>query len=132
MIDINSWPLYVQLAFGLGPFVIGFSGGGILVFTTLRHYDRIVSSFPNSRGVQNVLRIFANYGFHPRSMQVAAIAGIVLFPRMCTRRGELEPEEVRNFPPEIKRLMVIFTTLLGVGLAWVALAVVLLKLSGGN
>ncbi|WP_166363814.1 hypothetical protein [Pseudomonas akapageensis] len=133
MINFNtwyeSWPLDLQISFLLAPFVIGLSGMAVLAYTTYQHYERIITAFPNSPGVQNYTRRCAGFDFHSRCMQVSFTAGFVLWPKIQIRRGELDPEEVRKFPAEIKRLMGISASLLFSGAAWLLLAVGLLKLS---
>lgn len=124
----NSWWAF---AFMLAPFVIGLSGMAVLACTTYHHYDRIITAFPNSPGVQNYTKRCAGFDFHSRYMQVIFTASFVLWPRIQIRRGELDPEEVRNFPAQIKRLMTISASLMSVGGVWLFLAVGLLKLTEG-
>lgn len=62
-------------------------------------------------------------------MQVGCAGGFVLWPNIHIRQGTLDPEEVREFPPEIRRLMVISFSLLFAG-SWLLIGVALLKLSG--
>ncbi|WP_218161397.1 hypothetical protein, partial [Pseudomonas citronellolis] len=103
----------------------------VLAYTTHRHYERILAAFPNSPGVNNYNRIWAGSSFRSRCMQVASTAGFMfLLTRINIRRGHLSPEDLRNFPPDIRRLMLISGSLLLVGSAWLFLLVGLLKLSG--
>ncbi|MDA8485587.1 hypothetical protein NNO07_21165 [Pseudomonas resinovorans] len=125
MIDFNSWPSYVQLVLLAGPFVTGLSGLAHQAYITHRHYDRIASAFPNSRGLT-----FASSSFRWRCREVGAASGAVLFPKLGIRRDILDPEEIRNFPPDIKQQMLISITLLFVGAAWLMLTWGLLELSG--
>jgi hypothetical protein len=122
----NSW---WAISFMLAPFVIGLSGMAVLAYTTHRYYDRVLSAFPNSRGVQNFTRMWAGFGFSSRFLQVSSTAGFVLWPKTHIRRGDLDPNEVHNFPAEIKKLMVIATILMATGGVWLFLSVALLKLT---
>ena len=127
----DSWPLDVQIACLLSPFVILLSGAAVLAYTTHRHYERILAAFPNSPGVNNYNRIWAGSSFRSRCMQVSSTAGFVLLlTKINIRRGHLSPEDLSNFPPDIRRLMLISGSLLLVGSAWLFLLVGLLKLSG--
>ncbi|WP_217474741.1 hypothetical protein [Stutzerimonas stutzeri] len=126
----ETWPLDLQIAFLMAPFVTALSGMAVQAYTTRRYYDRIISAFPNSLGVKNYQRLWAGFDFVSRFMQVGSTSGFVLWPNIHVRQGSLDPEEVRNFPPEIKRLMVISVSLLFVGFAWLLVGVALLKLSG--
>ena len=121
MIDINSWPLYVKLALGLGWIVIGLPGCMVLAYTTHRYYARIMSAFPNSPGVRCIQMGFKGFSFHSRCTQVAMSAGFILGAKLYISRGYLDPVDSRNFPPEIKRLMVISMSLMGTGFTWLML-----------
>ncbi|ARU90166.1 hypothetical protein [Pseudomonas sp. M30-35] len=132
MIDFYSWHPYLRITFLLAPFVIALSGLAVQVYITHRYYDQVISAFPNSLGVRNYQRMWAGFDFISRCMQVGSTGGFVLWPNIHIRQGTLDPEEVRNFPPEIKRLMVIAWRLGFVGMAWLFLAVGLLKLSGAT
>ncbi|MCP1640844.1 hypothetical protein J2T41_000438 [Pseudomonas citronellolis] len=131
MIDFYSWHPYLRIACLLSPFVILLSGAAVLAYTTHRHYERILTAFPNNPGVNNYNRIWAGSSFRSRCMQVASTAGFMfLLTRINIRRGHLSPEDLRNFPPDIRRLMLISGSLLLAGSAWLFLLVGLLKLSG--
>ncbi|WP_312300478.1 hypothetical protein [Stutzerimonas nitrititolerans] len=126
----ETWPLDLQIAFLLAPFVIGLSGAAVQAYITYRYYDRIASAFPNSLGVKNLQRLWTGYSFPSRCMRVGSAGGFVLWPNIHIRQGTLDPEEIRNFPPEIKRLMVISFSLLFAGFSWLLIGIALLKLSG--
>ncbi|WP_152989196.1 hypothetical protein [Pseudomonas citronellolis] len=131
MIDFYSWHPYLRIACLLSPFVILLSGAAVLAYTTHRHYERILAAFPNSPGVNNYNRIWAGSSFRSRCMQIASTAGFMfLLTRINIRRGHLSPEDLCNFPPDIRRLMLISGSLLLAGSAWLFLLVGLLKLSG--
>lgn len=123
------WHSWWAFAFLLVPLVIGLSGMAVLAYITYRYYDRIITAFPNSRGVRTYNRLWSGFGFSSRCSQVANTASFVLWPKIQVRRGELDPEEVRNFPAEIKRLMAISACLISIGGVWFLLAVGLLKFS---
>jgi len=53
----------------------------------------------------------------------------MLYPQFGIRRGLLNADEVRNFPPGLKRRMVISAWLVIIGSAWLFLGVGLIKLS---
>lgn len=126
----ETWPLDLQIIFLIAPFVIALSGLAVQAYITHRHYDRIIAAFPNSLGVRNYQRLWAGFDFVSRCMQVGSTGGFVIWPKIHIRQGTLDPEEVRNFPSDIKRLMRVSVGLLFFGFAWLLIAVALLKLSG--
>jgi hypothetical protein len=58
----------------------------------------------------------------------AQIGGLVMWPGPLRRAGEVDPDEIRNFPAHLKRLLVAETVLHGIILVWGAVASVLLGL----
>ncbi|MCH2341729.1 hypothetical protein ACGFZ7_20930 [Pseudomonas sp. NPDC047963] len=130
MIDFYTWHSCTRIAFLLIPFLIGLSGVAVQAYLTHRYYEIIISAFPNSSGVKNYQRVWPGKSFRSRCLQVGSTGGFILWPKTHIRQGSLDPKEVRNFPPEIKRLMVISVILLFVGFAWLLIGVALLKLSG--
>lgn len=123
----ETWPLDLQIVFLIAPFVIGLSGLAVQAYVTHRYYDQIIAAFPNSLGVKNYQRLWAGFAFVSRFMQVGSTGGFLLWPKIHIRQGTLDPVEVRNFPPDIKRLMSVSLCLLSVGFAWLLIAVALLK-----
>ena len=125
------WDSWWAFAFMLAPFVIGAVGQIITIYMVYYDLDEMKAALPNSSHIRNQLNIWSGPGFVARYMQVNAITGAVLLASYYLRRGELEPDEVANFPKHIKPRMLWSTWLLGIGLAWLFMAVGLLKLSEG-
>ncbi|UVJ45118.1 hypothetical protein NVV94_05920 [Pseudomonas sp. LS1212] len=131
MFDFYSWHPGVGFFFMAAPFAIGLIGQAITVYMVYRDLDEMKAAFPNSILIQNQMNMWAGSGFVARYMQVNVITGAVLLSGFWLRRGELDPDEVRNFPPHLKPRMIWSSWFLGVGLAWLFLAVGLVKLSEG-
>ncbi|QIJ00926.1 hypothetical protein GII23_13015 [Stutzerimonas balearica] len=125
------WDSWWAFAFMLAPFVIGAIGQTITIYMVYYDLDEMKAAFPKSKHIRNQLNIWSGPGFVARYMQVNAITGAVLLASFYLRRGELEPEEVDNFPKHLKPRLLWSTWLLGIGLAWLFMAVGLLKLSKG-
>ena len=115
----------------LAPFVIGLSGMAIAAYTTHHDLERMKAVFPNSLCIASNMRLWAGFSFWSRMMQTAAITGAVLWPGPFLTRGELDPDELRNFPADLKRRLAIAVHLTTTGLVWLFLAVGLLKLTEG-
>ncbi len=127
----ETWHLDLQIAFLLAPFVIGAIGQVVTIYMVYHDLDEMKAAFPHSNHIRNQLNIWSGSGFVARYMQVNAITGAVLLASFYLRRGELEPDEVENFPKHLKPRMLWSTWLLGISLAWLFLAVGLLKFSKG-
>jgi hypothetical protein len=123
------WSSWWAFAFMLAPFVIGLSGMAIGAYTTHHDLERMKAVFPKSICIASSMRLWAGFSFWSRMMQTGAIAGAVLWPKPLLKRGELDPDELRNFPADLKRRLAISMRLTSIGLVWLFLAVGLLKLS---
>ncbi|MNO53194.1 hypothetical protein D3C76_436320 [compost metagenome] len=127
MFDFYSWHPGLRFFFMLVPFVIGLSGLAIGAYTTHHDLEKMKAVFPKSLCIANSMRLWAGFSFSSRMMQASAIAGAVLWPKPLIRSGGLDPEELRNFPADLKRRLAISMYLTLTGLAWLFLAVGLLK-----
>ncbi|EPA93937.1 hypothetical protein PG5_55870 [Pseudomonas sp. G5(2012)] len=60
-------------------------------------------------------------------MLVAKIAGMVMMPNASIRSGELDPEDIKNFPPHLKRLLKIKAVMLVGSGVWLLIGSLLVK-----
>ncbi|WP_367617154.1 hypothetical protein [Pseudomonas azerbaijanorientalis] len=60
-------------------------------------------------------------------MLVAKIAGMVMMPKASIRIGELDPVDIKNFPPHLKRLLQIKAVMLVGSGIWLLIATLLVK-----
>ncbi|MEK0362534.1 hypothetical protein [Pseudomonas sp. CBC3] len=123
----NSWWAFF---FMLAPFVIGSLGMAMILVMAYRNLDMILDTFPNSEYVQRQKMLWGNSGLYSRFILTSSLAAVALLPKGHIKRGELDENEVRNLPHFIKRRMLIAWWLCFVGMAWLCLAVGLLKLTG--
>lgn len=126
----ETWPLDYQIAFLLAPFLIGFSGMLMILVMAYRNLDMILCTFPNSEYVRRQKMLWGDTGLYSRFVLTSSLAAIALFPSGHIKRGELLEKEVQNLPRFIKNRMVIAWWLCVAGMAWLLLAVGLLKLTG--
>lgn len=126
----ETWHLDLQIAFLLAPFAIGFSGMSMILLMAYRDLNMILDTFPNSEYVQRQKMLWGVSGLYSRFILTSSLAAVALLPRGHIKRGELDENEVRNLPHSIKHRMVIAWWLCFVGMAWLFLAVGLLKLTG--
>lgn len=125
----ETWHLDLQIAFLLTPFIIGSSGMLMILFMGYRNLDMILNTFPNSEYVKRQQMLWGGSSIPSRFILTSSLAAIALWPNGHIKRGELDENEVRNLPPHIKRRMIIAWWLCFVGMAWLFLAVGLLKLT---
>ncbi|EXF45391.1 hypothetical protein BAY1663_02160 [Pseudomonas sp. BAY1663] len=128
----ETWPLDLQIAFLLAPFVIALSGVAIGVFIACsRHFDTMLLALSNSAWARQQ-DILGTTSLASRFYLVGTLSGALFFSAFNVRKGVLDADDVRNFPPSLRRLMAVSTWLGFVGMAWLFLSIGLLKLSGVN
>ena len=127
----DTWPLDLQIAFLLAPFVISLSGVAIGVYiANSRHFENMLSALPNSSWLRYQRSILGTTSFGSRCYLVSAIGGALFFSKFNVRKGVLDAEDVRKFPRNLRRLLIVTTWLVFVGMAWLLLLIAILKLSG--
>ncbi|WP_051231399.1 hypothetical protein [Stutzerimonas azotifigens] len=125
----ESWPLELQIACLLAPFVISLPGVAIGVYIACsRHFDTMLSAFPNSAWARQQ-DILGTTSLASRCYLVSSLSGALLFSQYLVRKGTLDADDVRNFPRSLRRLMALSSWLAVIGMAWLFLLVGLIKLS---
>ncbi|PTU02710.1 hypothetical protein DBR45_10870 [Pseudomonas sp. HMWF031] len=61
-------------------------------------------------------------------VEALCIAGIVVWPKADIRYGRLDSTDIENFPPRLKRLLVIYVSMMIITVVWMGVAYLLLKL----
>ncbi|WP_331275360.1 MULTISPECIES: hypothetical protein [Pseudomonas] len=61
-------------------------------------------------------------------LEIAKIAGMVVWPKAYIRLGDVDPVDVENFPSDLKRLLIVKVTMTVITAIWMIIAVVLIKL----
>ena len=121
----SSWFAFVLL---VGPLLLILVGMAFSLYIDRRYLTDMLEALKNSRHIVFWAAGLSSQGRLGRLMLIAKICGMVLWPKSGIRAGELDPDEIRNFPVHLKRLLIAKTTLMGITLVWGAVAFVLLKL----
>jgi len=130
MIDIDAWPAVVKLSFVMVPVVVCFSGVAMNVYITLsRDYKIACSSITSNPDIESLKVLWGGSSFKWRYLLICAIGWLVAFPGLKLRRGRLDADELKAFPPDLKRRLVMSLWLTMIGFGWMAVVVLLIKLS---
>ncbi|WP_301362069.1 hypothetical protein [Stutzerimonas nitrititolerans] len=121
----SSWLAFALLA---GPLLLIVVGMVFSLYIDRRHLADILAALKNSRYIVFWAAGLSSQGRLGRLMLIAKICGMVLCPKSGIRAGELDPDDIRNFPVHLKRLLIAKTTLMVITLVWGVLAYALLKL----
>lgn len=133
MIDFYSWPPYLRIAFLLAPFVTGLSGVALGIYIAYsRDFPNMLTALSNSNWPKRTHLVLGSQDFISRCYLVSSTGGALLFPDRSIRKGLLDREDMRNFPPALRYRLLISTWMVIAGAAWLGLTLALLKLSGVN
>jgi hypothetical protein len=128
MIDVYSWPHEISLVVFGGPILLCLVSLTFSLYLSRRHLDAMLEALKGSRYLAVWAAGLRGHGWFGRFMLTAKVSGMVTWPGPGIRAGELDPDEIRNFPAHLKRLVVAETVLHGIILVWGAVAFVLLQL----
>ena len=87
--------------------------------------DAIKEALKNSRYIYLWGDSLGKRGLIWSLLEMSQIAGMILMPKLHIRHGKLDPVDFENFPPYLKRLLIITTTLICTAFIWLAAAYIL-------
>lgn len=123
---ISNWPVWAVLIFNGGPILLGLVSFAYSLYLG-RHLDAMMEALKNSRYIYIWGPSLRNQGWFGCTLLVAKIAGMVMMPRASIRIGELDPVDIENFPPHLKRLLKIESVMLVGSAVWLVITYVLAK-----
>ncbi len=124
------WSSWWAFAFMLAPFVIGLSGVAMNTYMACTcDFDNIIASLPNSGRGKYQMPLWRATSFKSRWYLLAGIGGVMAFPKLSIRLGVIDAEDMRNFPPRLRRRLSVTAWLVNIACVWLAIGVALIKLS---
>ncbi|VVO41271.1 hypothetical protein [Pseudomonas fluorescens] len=120
-----SWLAFWILA---GPILLAIASTAYSLYLRWRYLDAMLEALKNSRYVHTWGPGLRQQGWFGGLLLIAKIAGMVTMPRVSIRIGELDPEDNKNFPPHLKRLLKIKAVMLAGIAVWGFIAYGLMKL----
>ena len=111
-----------------GPTVLGFVNIIFSLYLSRRHLDAMKESLKNSRYIYIWGPSLGKRGLICSAWEVMTIAGLVIWPKAHIRVGDVDPVDVENFPPHLKRLLIAKVAMAIITLAWAAIVALLIKL----
>ena len=121
----KSWLAFWMVAGG--PLLLGFAGLAFSLYLTHRHLDAIKEALKNSRYIYLWGDSLGKRGLIWSLLEMSQIAGMILMPKLHIRHGKLDPVDYENFPPYLKRLLKIVTTMISTALIWMAVVAIALE-----
>ncbi|MGE8059265.1 hypothetical protein [Pseudomonas sp. NPDC089547] len=128
--DFESWPVVLKILFLIIPFAVSLIGVFISLYITLtRDFHVVCSAITSNPYVEQVKVAWGTSSLKWRWLLVCSIGGLVTFPGLALRYGKLDINELKTFPPKLKRRLGISAWLSIVGFVWIAIAVAVVELS---
>jgi len=126
MTSIDTWSPWIAIIFTGTPILIGFVGIVFSLYLSHRYMDAIKEALKNSRYIYIWGPYLGKRGVFWSLLEISKIAGMVMWPWASLRIGELDPTDLKNFPPRLKRLLVINTAMIYISFTWIVVVGVIL------
>jgi hypothetical protein len=124
---IDSWSPWIALFVAGGPFLLIIVNFAFSLYLSRRHLDAVLVALKNSRYIVFWDTNLRHQGWLGQIMLVAMISGLVMWPGVGIRKGAIDPTEINNFPPYLKRLLIIDLVMTVGAAIWLAIVFVLVK-----
>lgn len=121
------WGSWLAIFFLAGPILIGFSDTAYSLYLSRRHLDPIKEALKNSHYIYLWGPSLGKRGLMWSLLEISKIAGMILMPKASLRIGELDPGDLENFPPYLKRLLKTNFSIMIAGAVWLLAVAVLLE-----
>ena len=126
MTSIDTWSPWVSIFFLGVPGLLTVTGISYSLYLSHRHMDAIKEALKNSRYIYIWGTSLGKRGVFWSLLEISKIASMVMWPWSSLRIGELDPTDLKNFPPRLKRLLVINATMMFTAFTWMVIVGVFL------
>ena len=127
MTSIDTWSPWIAIIFTGTPILLAYVGIVFSLYLSHRYMDAIKEALKNSRYIYIWGPCLGKRGMIWSLLEIAKITGMLTWPWASLRIGELDPADLKNFPPRLKRLLVINITMFYVSFTWMAVVAVVLE-----
>jgi hypothetical protein len=88
----------------------------------------MLDALKNSRHILIHSAVLRHQGWFGRGLLVTKISGVVIWPGLLVRKGDVDGEDIRNFPADLRFLLKIYLWLLSCACAGFVIVYVFAKL----
>ncbi|NMX61844.1 hypothetical protein [Pseudomonas sp. WS 5079] len=127
MTSIDTWPTWIALIVAGGPILLAVLSLSYSLYLSRRHMDEIKEALKNSRYIYIWGTSLGKRGLIWSLWEISKIAGMVVWPRASLIVGELDSVDLENFPPHLKRRLIIKMTMTITAFTWMVAVAILLK-----
>jgi hypothetical protein len=128
MISINTWSPWIAITFAGGPILLSYVIFFYSLYLSRRHLNSLLAALKSSRHIAVTAAGLTQVGWFGKVLLVARITFMVMWPGPGLHSGDLDPDDIRNFPQDLKRLLKAKVILTCVSLIWITIVCVLVKL----
>lgn len=121
MISEEFWNSWVGIWLVAGPFLLGIASIVYSLYLSHRHLSSIKHALKNSRYVYLWGPSLGKRGLVWSLLEIAKITGMIMMPRAYIQLGDLDSDDIKNFPPYLKFLLKIDFLMLVSGVVWLAI-----------
>ncbi|WP_339544401.1 hypothetical protein [Pseudomonas sp. RA_35y_Pfl2_P32] len=127
MTSIDTWSPWIAIIVTGGWGLLAAAGLALSLYLSRFRLDAIKEALKNSRYVYIWGPSLGKRGLIWSLLEISKISGMVVWPWASLRIGELDPTDLKNFPPRLKRLLIIDLTMMIISCIWMGVAVVLIE-----
>ncbi|MFO2466004.1 hypothetical protein OOJ96_21800 [Pseudomonas sp. 15FMM2] len=121
------WKSWLAIWFLAGPFLLTAVDLAYSFYLSHRHLDAIKEALKNSRYIYIWGTSLGKRGLIWSFLEIVKITQMIMMPRSSLVIGELDPVDLENFPPHLKRLLKIKSVMMIGSGVWLVAAFVLVK-----
>ena len=127
MTSIDNWNPWMAIIFIGFPFLLAIVTLAYSLHLSHRHLNALKEALKNSRYIYIWGPSLGNRGLIWSILEISKITGMVAWPKASIKTGELDPLDLKNFPRNLKRRLIINLTVMTIGLAWMIGIAILLE-----
>ena len=127
MTSIDTWSPWVSIFVAGGWSLLAVAGTAYSLYLSRCHLDAIKEALKNSRYIYIWGDSLGKRGLIWSLFEISKIAGMVLWSRAYIRLGDVSPVDLENFPPHLRRHLIVNTTLMITSCIWMIVAALLVE-----
>ncbi|MCD5978960.1 hypothetical protein [Pseudomonas quasicaspiana] len=104
--------IWLKLALICAPFLLTVMTFVFNTYIGNRYLDTMLDALKNSRHVLIHSAVLRHQGWVGRGLLVTKISSVVIWPGLLVRKGEVDCDDIKDFPPDLRFLLKVYLWLL--------------------
>lgn len=127
MTNIDTWSPWVAIFVLAAPILLVYVGAAYSLYLSNCHLGAIKEALKNSRYIYIWGPSLGKRGLIWSLFEISKISGMIVWPRSAIMIGELDPVDLKNFPPHLKRHLIANLMIMSISLTGAIVSVALVK-----